>query len=204
MKRPFLRVLIPALLLAMIFGCRSVTPSVNHYVLRSLAAGESPAGTVDEPRSRIVAIGPVQLPAYVNRMQMVMLNDSSELEISEFHRWADYPDRLVQQVLEDNLQALLPHARVVSHPLPAGLEADVTLGVRFGELIGTTDKKMRLRAMWTLQRKGKPETDLSWRTCLCEPISGTGFKALAAAHNRVLEKFCREVAVALEGPEWEK
>lgn len=199
MKRPFLRILIPVMLLSMVFGCRSVTPAVTHYVLNSMAAGESPSETVDEPRSRIVSIGPVRLPNYVNRLQMVIRNGSSELEISEFHRWADYPDRLVQQVLEDNLQVLLPRARVVSHPLPAGLKPDVTVTVRFGELIGTADKKMRLRATWTVRSGGEPATERSWQSRISEPISGTGFKALAAAHSRVLEKLCREVALALNG-----
>ncbi|BBO74175.1 lipoprotein [Desulfosarcina widdelii] len=199
MKRPFMRKLIPVLLLFMVFGCRSITPAVNHYVLNSMAAGDGPPVTMEEPGPRIVAVGPVRLPSYVNRLQMVMRNGSSELEISEFHRWADYPDRLVQQVLEDNLQVLLPRDQVVGHPLPAGLKPDVTVAVRFGELIGTAEKKMRLRAMWTLRSEGEPATERSWQTRISEPISGTGFMALAAAHSRVLEMLCREIAQALNG-----
>lgn len=199
MKRPFFQILMLSLLMSGIFGCRSVTPMVSHYVLNSLAVGERLSGSLDEPHSRIVAIGPIQLPNVVNRIQMVMLNGSNELEISEFHRWADYPDRLVQQVLEDNLQALLPRFRVVSHPLPAALEPDVTVSVRFGELIGTADAKMRLRAFWTVRNEGEPATERSRRTNISDPISGTGFKALAAAHSRVLEMLCREMATALNG-----
>jgi uncharacterized lipoprotein YmbA len=199
MKRPFMRILIPALLLSMVFGCRSVTPSVDHYVLNSMAAGERPSETVGGPRSRIVAVGPIQLPSYVNRLQMVMRNGTNELEIFEFHRWADYPDRLVPQVLEDNLQVLLPQARVVGQPFPAGLRPDVTVSVRFGEWIGTADKKMRLWATWTVRSDGEPATERSWQTRISEPISGSGFKALAAAHSRALEKLCREVALTLNG-----
>lgn len=199
MKRTLMRILIPVMLLSVVFGCRSVTPSVNHYVLNSMAVGERPSGTVDEPRSRIVAVGPIQLPGYVNRLQMVMRNGSNELEISEFHRWADYPDRLVQQVLEDNLQVLLPRARVVGYPLPAGLKPDFTVTVRFGELIGTADKKTRLRATWTVRSEGQPATERSGQTRISEPISATGFKTLAAAHSRALEKLCREIALAING-----
>jgi uncharacterized lipoprotein YmbA len=149
-----------------------------------------------EPQSRIIAVGSIQLPNYVNRLQMVMRNGSNELEISEFDRWADYPDRLVQQVLVDNLQVLLPDARVVGHPLPAGLKPDITVTVRFGELIGTADRKVRLRALWTIRSEGEPATERSRRTHITEPISGMGFKAFAAAHSRVLERLCREMAPA--------
>lgn len=199
MKRPFSRILIFFLLLGVFFGCRSVTPSVNYYVLNSLSAGESRAGIMDASQSRIVAVGPIQLPNYVNRIQMVRRDGSSELEISEFDRWADFPDRLVSAVLEDNLQALLPRARVVSHPLPVGLKPDVTVTVRFGELIGSADNEMRLRAMWTVRKESEPGAERSWRTRLSEPIDGTGFKALADAHSRVLEMLCREIALALNG-----
>ena len=186
-------------LMSAVFGCRSVTPSVSHYVLNSLAVGESLSESWDEPQSRFVAVRPIQLPNVVNRIQMVMLNGSSELEISEFHRWADYPDRLVPQVLENNLQALFPRMRVVSHPLPAGLKPDVTVSIRFAELIGTADAKMRLGAFWTIRNEGKPATERSRRTNISEPIAGTGFKALAAAHGRVLEMLCREMATTLDG-----
>jgi uncharacterized lipoprotein YmbA len=188
----------------MVFACRSVTPSVNYYIIDSLAAEKNLSDTVAEPESWTIAIGPVRLPEYVNRVQMVVRNGSSELEVSEFHRWANYPDRLVQQVLEDNLQVLVPGARVMSNPLPVGLKPDVTLAVRFGELVGTADKTMRLRATWTVRGEGEPPTERSWRTHISEPISGTGFKALAAAHSRALEALSREIASALNGPEWEK
>lgn len=201
MKRPFSGILILSLLLSTVFGCRSVTPSVNYYVLNSLPAGESQTEMMIEPRSRIIAVGPIQLPNYVNRLQMVMRSGSNELEISEFHRWADYPDRLVQQVLVDNLQALLPGDRVVGRPLPAGLKPDVTVTVRFDELIGTAERKMRLRAWWTTRSEGEPATERSRQTSISEPISGTGFKAVAVAHSRVLEKLCREMALALNRPE---
>jgi len=199
MKRSLLLILIPALLLSGVFGCRSITPPVNHYVLNSLADGEDVSEAMEEPRSRIVAVGPIQLPNYINRLQMVMLNGLNELEVSEFHRWADYPDRLVQQALEDNLQVLLPDARVVGQPLPAGLKPDVNVSVRFGELIGATDGKMRLRAFWTVRKEGEPATERTRRALISEPIAGTGFKALAAAHSRVLEMLCREIAATLNG-----
>ena len=197
MKRPHLRMLALALLVAGIVGCRSATPSVNYFILRSVEAEVPSTAERETPTIRTVAVQPVELPAPINRTQMVRRSGPNQLEISAFNRWADYPDRLVQQVVENNLEALTPRTRVVHHPWPPGLQPDVTVFIQFRELIGTTDKKMLLTAEWTVIPSNNPTAGQSRRTTLAEPIPGSGFDELAAAHSRVLAALCREVAQAL-------
>ena len=189
--------LVLALLVAGFLGCRSMTPAVNYFILRPVSPEASPAATVDAPISRTVAIHPVELPDSVNRLQMVRRIGSNRLEISAFNRWADYPDRLVQQVLEENLQMLAPHVRVVHHPWPAGLKPDITVHFQFRELVGTTDREMLLTAVWSVVSTDNPAQGQVWRTTLSEPIPGSGFDDLADAHSSVLATLCREVAPIL-------
>ena len=186
-----------ALLVAGIFGCRSVTPSVNYYILRPVSPEASPPALMDAPTTKTVAVYPVELPDSVNRIQMVRRSGSNRLEISAFNRWADYPDRLVQQVVEENLQMLAPHARVVHHPWPAGLKPDVTVQLQFRELVGTTDREMLLTAVWSIISTDTPPEAQVRRTTLSAPIPGSGFDDLAAAHSSVLTTLCRELASAL-------
>lgn len=193
MKPPLLRMLAAALLVAGIVGCRSVTPPVNYYILRPVESDASSSAAMGASTARTVAVHPVVLPESINRIQMVRRSGSNQLEIAEFHRWADYPDRLVQQLVEENLQVLAPHARVIHHPWPPGLKPDVTVYLQFRELVGTTDKKMRLTAVWSIVSTDNPMAGQFRRTVLSEPISGSGFDDLAAAHSRVLAALCREV-----------
>jgi uncharacterized lipoprotein YmbA len=176
-------------------GCLSMTPSVSYYILNPVAAGPTSPANADGQRTVTVGIDPIKLPGYLNRVQMVKRTGPNQLEISSYYRWADYPDRMIQRVLGENLQILMTAARVYSAPWPAGLKPDVTVNLTFLELIGTTDKKMLLSAVWTITGNGDPSA--SHRTTLSETIIGTGFDELAAAHSRVLEALCREVAHAL-------
>jgi uncharacterized lipoprotein YmbA len=178
-------------------GCRSITPSVSYYILNSLTAGSTSPVDADGKRTMTVGIDPIELPGYLNRVQMVKRTGPNQLEISSYHRWADYPDRMIQRVLGENLQILMADARVFSAPWPVGLKPDVTVNLTFLELIGTTDKKMLLCAAWTITGDG--DRSASHRTSLSETIAGTGFDDLAAAHSRVLEALCSEVAHALNG-----
>ena len=197
MKPTGLRLFVAALLVAGIVGGRSVTPPVNYYILRPLDAAATNAPAPDVSSGVTVAVHPVALPDSINRIQMVRRSGSNQLEIAAFHRWADYPDRLVQQVVEDNLQALAPHVRVVPHPWPAGLKPDVTVHLQFRELVGTTDKKMLLSAAWSVVAADNPAAGQFRRTTLSQPIGGSGFDDLAAAHSRLLAALCREVAPLL-------
>ena len=178
-------------------GCRSITPSVSYYFLNPVKAGPASPADAGGKRTMTVGISPIELPGYLNRPQMVRRTGPNQLEVSSRHRWADYPDRLVQRAIGDNLQILMADARVYNSPWPAGLKPDVTVDVTFLELIGTTDKKMLLNAVWTITGSGDPSP--SHRTSLSEAITGADFDDLAAAHSRVIEVLCREVADTLTG-----
>lgn len=179
-------------------GCRSITPAVNYYTLSSIS-GEATAGIYDAGKADItIGIRSVELPGTIKRTQMIRRMDNNRIEISSFHRWVDYPDRLVQQVLTQNLAYLVSDARVISAPWPVDLKPDVTVFFQFLELIGTADKKMLITAEWTISGNQEPPAVQSYRRTFSEPIPGSGFDDLAVAHSQVLERLCREVAVTLE------
>jgi len=184
-------------LIIVISGCRSITPSVTYYLLNPVTSGQTSPADADGKRAMTVGIRPIELPGYINRFKMVRRTGQNQLEVSSFHRWADYPDRMIQRVLGENLQILMADARVYSAPWPAGLQPDITVDFTFLELIGTTDKTMLLSALWTIT--GKEDPSLPHRTTFSETMAGTGFDDLAAAHSRALEALCREVADALSG-----
>ncbi|WP_319409197.1 PqiC family protein [uncultured Desulfosarcina sp.] len=178
-------------------GCRSFTPSVTYYLLNPMTAGQASPAEAEGERIMIVGIGQMELPGYINRVQMVRRTGQNQLEVSSFHRWADYPDRMIQRVISENLQLLMADARVTSAPWPAGFKPDVTVDFSFLELIGTTEKTMLLSVLWTITGKGDPSP--FHRTTLSEAMTGTGYEDLAAAHSRALEALCREVADTLNG-----
>ena len=177
-------------------GCRSITPGVTHYTLSPIRAQTVEGVAASDP---MVAVGllAVELPRYVNRLQMVIRTGPHQLEIASWHRWADYPDRLVQAILVENLQMLLPHTRIAPMPWPIGPNPDLSLSFQFVEWVATADGEVRLSAVWTLFGADRHSIVRSDRVTLIEPLAGTGFEELAAAHSRALETLCRQVAQGL-------
>ncbi|MGA6927396.1 MAG: PqiC family protein [Desulfosarcina sp.] len=194
-RLPLWGVILSGALIAAFWGCRSMAPAVTWYTLRPLSGigADADAGAGS---SLTIGIRPVTLPGYLRRTQMVTRDGPYRLAVSSLHRWANYPDRLVQQLIGENLQALMPRIRIVNPPWPVGLQPDLSLAFDFLELIGTDEKKMLLSVEW---RVGETQSaDGVQRTTLVEPIAGSGYDELAAAHSRVLEALCREVAQTLD------
>ena len=187
-------------LLTVLSGCRSATPAVTYYTLNPIS--EPAREKLNSGNAGlIVAILPVELPGVIDRSQMVTRIGAHQLAVSALHRWADYPNALVQQILGQNLQLLMPNARVVSAPWPMGLKPDVTVTVKFYELLGTPGSRIRLNAAWTAAA-ADTALAVSRRVNLTEPVAGKGYKELAAAHSRILAAFCRILAdslIALHG-----
>ena len=177
-------------------GCRSMTPSVTYYTLRTIPAHASQT-SAEETSVVTIGIQPIELPGYVNRTHMTTQSSDHQLTISSLHRWADYPDRLVQEVLGKNLNVLMPQTRVVNPPWPVGLKPDISLAVQFTELIKTPDNNVLLGAGWTISGATEPTAMHSQRIILTEPVEGSGYDDLAAAHSRVLERLSRSVATTL-------
>jgi uncharacterized protein len=180
-----------------ISGCRSLAPPVTYYTLN--AALGPVEGAVDHGNGRlIIGIRSVDLPGYVNRLPMVTRRGSNTLRFASLHRWADYPDRMIQQALAENLQWLLPQVRVIRAPWPVEVRPDVVLSFEFLELIGTADGTVAINGVWSFYGTAPEAVAHSYRVALTVPITGDGFGGLAEAHSRGIETLSRDVADVLK------
>jgi len=179
------------LLFALAAGTGCASPRSNFYTLNSAA---KPVATKADTS---VAVGPVSVPAAVNRPQIVVRLTPNQVAIDEFHRWASpLPDAIVRVVVE-NLSAMLgtPHVAVFSQPTAAGAQYRVVIDVlRFESAPG---EAATLDALWTV-RGTKDGTTRSGRTTVSEPVPDREYATLAAAHSRALARLSADLAGAIQ------
>jgi uncharacterized lipoprotein YmbA len=164
--------------------------------MRALQDESATERSAQQGSSNSIGIRTISLPGVINRLQMVRRTGSHELKVESYHRWAEYPDRMVHQLLQENLQRLLPERRVVNAPWEVGLKPDLILSFQFLELIGSTNREMELHVVWTVYQGNK--VSLPHRMHLIEPINGNGFDDLAQAHSHVLAELSHEVAKTIK------
>ena len=101
--------LILIMLSVVLAGCVGTNPSqpARFYMLSPTNDTKTPAqANIGEGRITI-GIGPVEIPEYLNRAQIVTRVSPTELKLAEFDRWAEPLNNNFSRVLAENLTSLL-------------------------------------------------------------------------------------------------
>lgn len=190
MARRSARLIVPLALIAVAAsGCGTTAPS-RFYTLDVTAVSDGTA-----PVSYPIMVGPVSVPAAVDRSEFVVQTAPNRVEVDEFNRWAAPLNDAVAQVVAGDLVKLLGTPNVAAAPLANFDPAyRVTIDVqRFDSIPG---QAALLEAVWTVRRTAGGTTR-SGRTVDREALQGDGFAALAAAHSRALAKMSGDIAAAI-------
>ncbi len=189
------RLAVLALFLALAFawaGCAS--PRSNFYSLGS--AAKPAAASADYS----VAVGPVTVPAEVDRPQMVVRVGPNEVAVEEFHRWASPLPEAIARAVAGNLSAALgtPYVSVYPEPTSAGARYRVVIDVMVFD--SAPGESASLDAVWAV-RSARDGTSRAGRTLAREAPQEKGYPALAAAHSRALGKMSSDIAEAINALE---
>jgi len=175
-------------------GC-STGPPARLYVLTSLSRAESvPPATGGRELS--IGIGPVELPQYVNRPQIVTGQQSSELQSAASAQWAEPLQDGFTRVLAENLSLLLATDRVALFPWKT-FAPEYQVVVEVTHFLGQTGGAVSLIALWSILNKDGREALVSKKSSFREATGSSEYGALAAAMSRTVAALSRDIATAL-------
>jgi uncharacterized protein len=169
-------------------GCASA-PS-RFYTLNSTATGDGVA-----PANFAVVVGPVSIPALVDRPQFVVRVETNRVQIDEFNRWAEPLNDNIARVIAGDLAALLGTPQVATAPL-ANFKPTYRVSVDIQRFESARGKSVLVEAVWVVRRTAGDIT-CSGRTVASETVHGNGFDALAAAHSQALAKVSGDIAAVI-------
>ena len=180
--------------LLLLVGCATSPPS-RYYVLSPLAEGKALSG--DGCTS--VGIGPINLPEYVNRMQVVTRATADELLGSQFELWAEPLSESVPRIIAENLSRLLCTKEIVLYPWASSKAPDYRVEMEIVRIDGALGGTVSLEAWWRVSNGGDRKTLIARKVSYQEPTTGGDYKALVQAQSRALAALSRDIAAALKG-----
>ena len=141
------------------------TPPSRFYTL-SAARGAAAASS-----NLSVIVGPVSVPAVVDRPQIVVDMGPNQVRIDEFNRWAAPLQNSIARVVADNLVHMLGTPRVILSAQILSADADYRAAIDVQSFQSTPGEAAILDAVWTVRRTkdGKAETG---RTTARETVQG--------------------------------
>jgi hypothetical protein len=180
------------MLLIAAMGCGSTAPS-RFYTLTSLMNGDDRTDHYIVAHNSSVEVGPVTLPKYLDRPQIVTRSSPNIVQTAEFDRWAEPLKNGVLRVLVENLSHLLAKDRLSVYSWEATTPADYRVRVHVFRFDGQLGKKVVLTAGWIIDNKNN-ETLLENRSTVTEASVQSNYEAMVSAASRALAVLSRNIA----------
>ncbi|HZW89211.1 MAG TPA: PqiC family protein [Myxococcaceae bacterium] len=189
----------PLLLCAMcvaLTACLGSSRPARFYTLEPLQVRDGPSST---PTDATLTVGPVELPDYVDRPQIVTRTGANELVFAEFDRWGGSLDNQINNTLVATLRDRLAPQQIAVVPWRSAIVSGGTsyrVRVSVSRFDGILGQSVVLQARWelTAQNGGKVESLGVREASVTEAIGGPEYDALAAAMQRALVRFGQQMA----------
>ena len=187
------RTLLFALAGVMLLSACARTSSPSLYLL-DFPVGPELAGI---EHGVAVGVGPIDLPQYLDRPQIITRTSVNQVSAAEGHQWAEPLKNSVSRVIVVQIARRLDSNRIYLLPRRISTALDYRVEIDIGRLDGSIGGDMVLAARWSLLR-GESKTPLMTRVSLLhEPVTADDYEALVSAQVRVLERMSDEIADAI-------
>jgi len=170
-------------------GCGS-SPSARFYTLSATAAGAGASSNMS------VAVGPVAVPAAVDRPQMVVTVSPNQVRLEELNRWASPLSSDIGRVVAENLVMMLGTPRVAASLQTLSPDADYRAAIEVQRFDSALGEAATLEAVWSVSRLSDGQSRTG-RTNARETVPDKSFDALAAAHSRAVARLSQDIADAV-------
>ncbi|MDQ6939740.1 MAG: PqiC family protein [Verrucomicrobiota bacterium] len=187
-KRRKLRLSAAGFVAALLSGCGS---SDEFYRLNAIDAGPGRSSS-----GLAISVGPVSLPSYIDRAELVFQSAPNQFQIPPGVRWVGSLQENISRVLAADLGRALHSGRVRSS-LEPGSAPQYRVAIEIRQFHGISGDQAVLDLSWRIQ-DGTGQRNISRHNgSYRERIAGDGYKPLVAAESRLLAQCAQAIAASL-------
>jgi uncharacterized lipoprotein YmbA len=187
-----MKIIVSILFLFIIAGCASTEPS-RYYLLSPVSGGSESQRSSGTPCVSLI-VGPVRLPEYTNRPQIVTRSSQNELYRAQFDLWAEPLSDTFSRVLAENLTRLLCTKNVSLFLWNSSAPVDYRVIIEVIRMDGTLGKEAVLEVWWHISSGKESKVLISKQSRFAEPVKDQNYESLVQAHSRALESLSRDIA----------
>lgn len=183
------------ILVCSLTGCIGGTSQKSSYYV--FTASEKPVSMQDPASEIYIGVGPVKIPEFLDRPEVVTRQGKNSLFVNDFHRWGDSLESQTTYVLTENLSALLNTYTVITYPWEKPFTPEYQLHVDFRRFDGELGGSLTLEAMWWLVKIDDDKRIITRRTSITMPAGNGSVDAYVSSQNIALERLSRKIAQIL-------
>jgi len=180
-------------------GCIGKSSPSKFYVLSALPHPETTKKVAAAEQGVAIGVGPVSLPPYLDRPEIVTRSGGNKLHLAEFDRWAEPLRQNFTRVLAQNLSNLIPTDRAALYPWERSVPINYQVVVEVAHFEGSADGNGLLMARWSIFGADGKQELLAGQSSISESIGPPqDYEATVSAMSRSLADFSREIAAAIK------
>ncbi len=146
-----------------------------------------------------VGVGPVTLPAYVDRAELVFQSGDNEFQVPANAHWTGSLQGNVTQTLAEDLGRRLGSGNVAPSPWPANTPMRFQVIVNIGQFHAISGSGAILDVSWQVADPATHAVLRRRNAHLEEKVDGDGYAAVVAAESRLLDQLAAQIATSLRG-----
>lgn len=173
-------------------GCLGSAPA-HFYALRS-ASGEAAGAPLAGHPELGLTVGPLELPRYLDRPELVTQDASNRLTVADAHRWGGSLRTDILRVVADDLGRLLGTARVAVYPTEPRFRADYRVLIDVRDLQATPGEQVTLLVRWAIASMRDGSALAVEETRIEQPIGSSSYDDVVAAESAAFGALSRRIA----------
>ena len=179
---------------ALLSACAS-TPT-NFYTLESQSRPPA-VTTTASAKKLLIGIGPLTLPALLDRKGIVTRAENNSVQIAEFDQWAAPLQNNVIAVLSKNVATLQPNAIVRAYPWSVYGNVDYRVIIDITRFDTQLGKSANLEASWAIMEEKNHTIISNGQTKLQQPLNDASYNSAAQGLSKLLSELSQQLSLAL-------
>lgn len=179
-------------------GCMSIptSPTPKFYMLSAINKDQVTKILKISPNV-IIGIGPVKIPEYLNRPQIVTINKDKLLQFAQFDRWGESLDLGLARLVREDLVLMLPAAKLTLYPWNPNTAVKYQVTLEVVLLDSEIDKDMHFVVQWSIIDQQDMKTLLIKRSEFRTAISPQNYAGLVNTLSTNCSSLSDQIAQAI-------
>jgi uncharacterized protein len=178
-------------------GC-GTSPAAKFYTLTPVAQQKQEKAVIGTGSASPIAIGPVEIPEYLDRSEIVTRADQNQLILSEFNLWGGSLKTDVNRVLIENVSHFLAADGIPIVTWKLGITDVQRVPVQIVRFDGTPNDSILLKARWAVIEKDGKNFELVRESSITVSVKGGNYNSVVAAMSEALGELSKEIASGIK------
>ena len=178
-------------------GC-GTSPAAKFYTLTPVVQQKMEATVVGTGNALPIAIGPVEIPEYLDRPEIVTRAEQNQLILSEFNLWGGSLKADVNRVLIENVSHFLASDGIPVVTWKIGIAETQRVLIQVVRFDGAPNNDMVLKARWSVVGRDGKTFELVRESTISVPVKGGNYTAIVAAMSDALGELAKDIASGIK------